>query len=265
MNFKVMTIFIILLACINLVSGQTTRETIANIILEVTPDDGVKLISIVVDEGFATVFPATLTGYRIVTLSADKTILKSNNVGIFFTLTELETVSDNVLVQMRLPYNSSVELIDLYHERELIYQLNLAEKICNKNNKCEKYEDEKNCPADCGGKTQIIPLTPCPNSICDSSETYITCPQDCPSGSADKVCDRVKDGKCDPDCPASLDLDCTQTEIIVVDQKKDDVPVWLWLALFAIGTIFVILIVILLNRKQNPPVPPRYQQQYQRR
>lgn len=41
----------------------------------------------------------------------------------------------------------------------------------------------------------------CGDGFCAAlEENYETCPQDCPSGSFDMYCDKVKDGICDPDC-----------------------------------------------------------------
>jgi len=52
------------------------------------------------------------------------------------------------------------------------------------------------------------------NGICqpDKGENYFTCPEDCPSGSADDVCDLIKDGRCDPDCVPSADPDCSEVK-----------------------------------------------------
>ena len=47
-----------------------------------------------------------------------------------------------------------------------------------------------------------------PNGKCDPGENYIFCPEDCPTGSADGVCDGAEDGKCDPDCAEGVDPDC---------------------------------------------------------
>ena len=48
------------------------------------------------------------------------------------------------------------------------------------------------------------------NYICepDISESYVSCPQDCRSGSLDDYCDQRVDRKCDPDCKTGLDPDC---------------------------------------------------------
>jgi hypothetical protein len=46
------------------------------------------------------------------------------------------------------------------------------------------------------------------NGVCDTSETYETCPQDCPAGTSDRICNNPADGVCDPDCRAGVDPDC---------------------------------------------------------
>lgn len=48
----------------------------------------------------------------------------------------------------------------------------------------------------------------CGNGICDSGENYGNCPRDCPSGLGDNYCDKIKEGRCDPDCSRTEDLDC---------------------------------------------------------
>jgi hypothetical protein len=46
------------------------------------------------------------------------------------------------------------------------------------------------------------------NGICEKNENFKNCQEDCPSGSKDGHCDKVKDGICDPDCPKEVDPDC---------------------------------------------------------
>lgn len=50
------------------------------------------------------------------------------------------------------------------------------------------------------------------NGACESEkcENYFNCPEDCPSGSNDGVCDLIDDGKCDPDCEKGADPDCKE-------------------------------------------------------
>lgn len=51
----------------------------------------------------------------------------------------------------------------------------------------------------------------CGNNVCDKSETSIDCPQDCSPLIKDKICNYVKDGICDPDCP-TMDSDCRKID-----------------------------------------------------
>ena len=47
---------------------------------------------------------------------------------------------------------------------------------------------------------------------CSGKENSLSCPEDCPTGSADNFCDRQEDGICDPDCAPIADLDCDSEE-----------------------------------------------------
>jgi len=53
--------------------------------------------------------------------------------------------------------------------------------------------------------------TTCGDGSCGIPENYSTCPQDCPSGGWDGYCDKVKDGKIDPDCGEGEDPDAVLT------------------------------------------------------
>lgn len=75
------------------------------------------------------------------------------------------------------------------------------------------------------------------NGICEyPSENYFNCPEDCRSGSQDGVCDKIKDGRCDPDCVRLNmeieDLDCLKME-------KVEKPVFLYM-------IFIFLIIAIV-------------------
>jgi len=45
------------------------------------------------------------------------------------------------------------------------------------------------------------------NQVCEPAENYLNCPEDCPTGSKDGICDYMADEVCDPDC--TQDPDCT--------------------------------------------------------
>ena len=48
----------------------------------------------------------------------------------------------------------------------------------------------------------------CGDGVCQKHESYEDCRQDCKSGGKDDYCDKVGEGKCDPDCKESEDIDC---------------------------------------------------------
>lgn len=62
------------------------------------------------------------------------------------------------------------------------------------------------------------------NKVCeiDKSENYLSCPEDCPSGSADNYCDMVKDGICDPDCEISADVDCICNKNGICEKERGE-------------------------------------------
>jgi putative hemolysin len=71
------------------------------------------------------------------------------------------------------------------------------------------------CVLDDGREVEVTELmglklggTTCGDGVCGISENHKKCPADCPSGSRDGYCDRVKDDKCDPDCDVREDPDC---------------------------------------------------------
>jgi putative hemolysin len=51
--------------------------------------------------------------------------------------------------------------------------------------------------------------TSCGDGTCGNGEDAVSCPADCRSGDLDNLCDGVRDGRCDPDCPDGKgDPDC---------------------------------------------------------
>jgi len=75
------------------------------------------------------------------------------------------------------------------------------------------------------------------NKKCDAGESYIFCPEDCQTGSADNVCDGVDDGRCDPDCLKGADPNCQNA-------KKEMVGISRF---FSALLGFIVFIVLLLS------------------
>jgi hypothetical protein len=90
-----------------------------------------------------------------------------------------EVKEESFSLSYRIPYEPGMEnLVLLYKGREIFSKpLN----FCN--------QDEK----------------------CDTTETYHTCPQDCPLNRPDKICIDRNEGICDPDCLEGVDPDCKGT------------------------------------------------------
>lgn len=96
----------------------------------------------------------------------------------------------------------------------------------------------------------IIPTTiafTCGDKICDITETYHSCPQDCPSGSADNYCDKAEDNICDPDC-FDQDPDCPgyqEKNILNIKQGEDLINlnniILIGLFLLIVFVIFILL------------------------
>lgn len=76
----------------------------------------------------------------------------------------------------RIPYTQGMDKLVLYHNAQAIFSKTLD--FCNK------------------------------NQVCDTTETYLTCPDDCPLDREDKICIDRKEGVCDPDCLGGVDPDC---------------------------------------------------------
>jgi hypothetical protein len=88
--------------------------------------------------------------------------------------------TNDTLEVVELKYNSTTwETLHIFKNNSLIYETNISAILCNQ------------------------------NDICDAKENYFGCPQDCPSGSNDNICDSQNEGICDPNCHYSSDPDCS--------------------------------------------------------
>lgn len=90
----------------------------------------------------------------------------------------------------------------------------------------------------------------CGDSVCQASESYKICKEDCPSGSKDGYCDREKEGICDPDCTEKTDADCKGVEEVKrggIEEKITEN----WQIILVILILFAILIFFLLHTKKR--------------
>jgi hypothetical protein len=63
----------------------------------------------------------------------------------------------------------------------------------------------------CTLPARSFPVTCQGGHPCDplNGENYLTCPKNCPNGTADNICNPTQDGQCDKDCKAGADSDCS--------------------------------------------------------
>lgn len=85
-------------------------------------------------------------------------------------------IFDPVPVNFRIPYSESMHSLELFKDQTRIFSKPL--------NLCQK------------------------NGICEWSENYLSCPDDCPLTTPDRLCLNSQDGECDPDCHRGVDPDC---------------------------------------------------------
>lgn len=164
-----------------------------------------------------------------------RTIDKSNKVAAtaplyiaFYTLdADPPRPVDSVPVTAAFEYDTSWKLLQVYNKQQLVLQEDIEDYFCNS------------------------------DSFCGIRENYISCPQDCPSGSTDGWCDRVKDSICDQDCLPNIDPDCKSSTLLLIITG---------LAILII-LILIILIIIRKRKKQvtlsQPQVPTQQAQSQQ--
>ena len=88
--------------------------------------------------------------------------------------------------------------------------------------------------------------TTCGDGSCGIREDYSKCPEDCPSGNIDSLCDGVADGICDPDCTLingsgfrpENDPDCAVTE-----------PTEIPLSYMIVALVVILILILLAKRK----------------
>ncbi|MEM5820347.1 MAG: DUF333 domain-containing protein [Candidatus Aenigmatarchaeota archaeon] len=100
--------------------------------------------------------------------------------------------------------------------------------------------------------------TICGDGNCGFPENYFNCPEDCPSGSYDGICDGIQDNRCDPDCiylnVQNADPDCVESKPkrfclnikdgICDENCIDDPDCEIEPTRFPIWILFIIIIVI---------------------
>ena len=174
--------------------------------------------------------------------------------------TSFETnVSEQLLYT---PFTNAVKEVNIMYENQTIKRIILGDYLCKEDGKCEEYcVINKIIDKDCEEQKKTIG---CGDSVCEGFESYKNCPEDCPSGSKDGYCDRVKDLICDPDCKAGEDPDCKGEKEITNEEfevEKNNNNILLFVSLLFIFIILVLFIIIgVLRRKPKSVIQERAKQ-----
>jgi hypothetical protein len=123
---------------------------------------------------------------------------------------------DKVAVNFRIPYDEAMQTLEVFREGTRIFSESLD--LCRK------------------------------NGICEQSENFISCPEDCPLTVSDRLCINSQDGQCDPDCAQGVDPDCRAA----TTTPSGGLPETTQIPLTGVGAILALLVsaIALILRKK---------------
>ncbi len=159
-----------IILCVALISSLAIAQSdkVFVLFMNIHNDDRVEFINFEVISGTPNIEPLESGTHPIKIISFDNKVVFESALQINFktfreTIDENGTMSgeevelESVEKYLRLPYFADAKSIELYHGDNLIYTLNVADYLCNKNNVCEENENAQNCPSDCRTTTTIPP------------------------------------------------------------------------------------------------------------
>jgi uncharacterized repeat protein (TIGR01451 family) len=160
--------------------------------MHIYPDDTVKEDKIILRRGKPTNYYQKGDDYNLIITDENGKVIWSQNFNLYFDY--MGPVVSGVdysgiryayyPFSYKIPYDRQMYELKLYHEDKVIYTKIL--NFCNK------------------------------NGICESTETYLTCPCDCPLNQRDGISIPNSDGVCDPDCAEGVDPDCVVEEAVKI-------------------------------------------------
>ncbi len=142
---------------------------------------------------------------------------------------------------------------------------------------CDIGETYDNCPQDCYAKNVEVTVnsssntsqnnettvfsSTCGDNVCESYENYKICSKDCPSGSLDSYCDKVRDGRCDPDCRNGQDPDCPNfVEAPPKNNENSSIRILFVVSLLLVIVVFIVIIKNLLKKGNKRVIEDRMNQ-----
>jgi hypothetical protein len=109
-----------------------------------------------IENGKLTTFSNVKQDYTIKIIAFNSSVLYEKQFDISFIIVPSSNNDEQVIqlekkfVFLRLPFDPHAEKIQMYHNNTLIFDLNVKNYLCNRDNICSWVEDEVNCPEDCG-------------------------------------------------------------------------------------------------------------------
>lgn len=204
------TPLIIVLLTLLLLLPTAFAEDVIEFDFLITKDDTVSLYNLRVFEGKRDPLPV-VSNYSLTIYDTQGYSVAEVGIPVYFVVLDpLEEVPETVAT-LRVPYLPSYHRLGVYHEGKIIYEHNIS-FLCQR------------------------------DAICSPGENSISCPADCFSGGKDRLCDRVKDSICDPDCIAG-DGDCDIPEQKMINRVVIGIVLLL--------VLFVVLEIVFLYLKRK--------------
>lgn len=194
-------------AFLAVLSTPALAEKVLLVDFTISSNDSVSLSNMMTVEGKTT---AWMEGnYKIQLLDSSNGVISSQLLPIEFFISGIGEV-DTIPAEARFSNYESAKKLQVLKDDKIIFESTIT--LCDN------------------------------NKICDNYENSLSCQNDCQSGSSDKYCDHQKDGKCDPDCAAQADEDCSQTNLFAGQNMI--------YIIVGVMIVAIVLAIILLKRRR---------------
>lgn len=210
----VLALMVFLSVCILSVAAATDM---AEFDLLVNKNGNVILYNVRTFDGSPERNPLDFSDYQLI-IESDQGLLDGAYLPVSFALLDPFREVNEAPVTVKLPYSQDFEILKVYHKDKIIFEDDIS-YLCRE------------------------------NGICEENENYVSCPNDCVSGSADGLCDRVDDDICDADCLLGGDKDC---------RPQGSLPNLISLVGGIISLLLLLFVLVKFWRTDNPLEQEKY-------